>query len=170
MASDKKILLMGLANAGKTSILLTLQRKTSIDKFQIGPTRSADWQRFGENNEYVVVDFGGQEFLVAEHLKKIDTYLDGATKLIFVIDIQDDDKLDDALDYLASVLGAIDRNAMSIPVLVFLHKYDRDEKELENLLSKRAEAIAQRIRSLQTSQEITIMKSSLSAMLSKLPV
>ena len=79
---------MGLDEAGKTSILLAMAG--DYDPSKIKPTFGA------ERTEISVLgfpiyrwDLGGQEQYRDGYLDKFDKYVQGVTKMIFVIDVQD---------------------------------------------------------------------------------
>nr|MDO8115495.1 ADP-ribosylation factor-like protein [Candidatus Sigynarchaeota archaeon] len=81
----KKIVLMGLDKAGKTSILLCLKGKTEISAFtQIPPTfgLSRDFIEDG-SKEYAIFDFGGQEAYIEGYMSNLDVHLAETDKVIF---------------------------------------------------------------------------------------
>jgi len=126
-----KIIILGLDNCGKTSISLLLQRKNTLSYFSsLSPTRGYDTQFFKDkntNSEFVIWDFGGQGQHRDDHLKNLlSEYMVGTNKLIFVIDIQDIERYDLALDYLNKVIRELKRGNIKVKLSIFLHKFDSD--------------------------------------------
>ena len=90
----KKIVLMGLDNSGKTSIVLCLKGVKNLSSFStIKPTRGFEINKFNSlGSEFRIWDFGGQEIFREDYLKNFKNHIKGANKLIYVIDIQDRDR------------------------------------------------------------------------------
>jgi len=137
-----KILLIGLDNSGKTSIFNCLKGVKNISAFNSPqPTRGADWKDPFEtmNTSYLVVDLGGQNAYRAEYFVDFNKYLTGTSKIIYVIDIQDSDRYDEALEYMVRVINQID-NQREIDFSIFLHKFDSnfvlDKIDLDRLMKK----------------------------------
>ncbi|MHA2037074.1 MAG: ADP-ribosylation factor-like protein [Promethearchaeota archaeon] len=122
-----KILLVGLDNSGKTSILTSLKGIKKISAFgALRPTRGAEWEDFEAlNKTYVVVDLGGQEAFRNGYLNDFTNYLAGTNKIIYVIDVQDTKRYDEALEYMHRVIIQIG-NPDDIDFSIFLHKFDSD--------------------------------------------
>ena len=78
-----KILIMGLDNAGKTSIILSLQCDTNIlSYFKLKPTRGIKRINFEDfSKHYHIWDFGGQEQFRNEYLDDLKEYLIDSKKL-----------------------------------------------------------------------------------------
>jgi small GTP-binding protein len=142
----KKIILIGLDNSGKTSILLSLTRNSNLlSYYSLKPTTGLNIVNYNDSDAiFNIWDFGGQEQYRKEYLKKLDQYLD-ADKIIFVIDIQDTDRYELALSYLAEVVKALLQKNLRIEFSLFLHKFDpglerqinfSDERIQLNLISK----------------------------------
>lgn len=145
-----KIIILGLDNCGKTSISLLLQRKNKLSYFtSLSPTRGYDTQFFKDkttNSEIVIWDLGGQEQHRDDHLKNLlSEYMVGSNKLIFVIDIQDVERYDLALDYLNKVMMELKRGNIRVKLSIFLHKFDSDiglnEESISGLKKKIKEII-----------------------------
>ncbi|MFW9894452.1 MAG: ADP-ribosylation factor-like protein [Candidatus Thorarchaeota archaeon] len=141
-----KILLVGLDNSGKTSILTCLKGIKRISAFNaLKPTRGAFWNDFNAlSNNYVVVDLGGQEAFREEYLSDFTDLLSGTKKIIYVIDIQDSDRYEEALEYMQRVLNQIN-NPYHVDFSIFLHKYDSDLEFDENKIDKLIRKIKQTI-------------------------
>ena len=143
MPESRKILLLGLDNAGKTSIVLSLKRDANLmSYFSVNPTKGLEIGRIeNQDSNFSIWDFGGQEQYRNQHIQKLDEYLKSANKLIFVIDIQDGERYDLALTYLDEILNALKKKKMAISLSIFLHKFDKHivdlyEEPSRKLISK----------------------------------
>jgi small GTP-binding protein len=133
-----KIILMGLENGGKTSILKCLKGLKGISAFtSISPTRGADTEKFEAlDSKYVIWDLGGQKAYHESYFNSIKTLLKGTDKIIYVFDVQDVKRYDLAVDYLRKMIVAI-KNLNGIDFSIFLHKFDPDldfNQELNELI------------------------------------
>ena len=92
MVSDKKIALLGLDNAGKSSIVISMQKRFNIPKEIQGlkPTLKVSRSSFQFMDHIIYVnDFGGQENYLDMYLKDKVRYLADIDLVFFVIDLQD---------------------------------------------------------------------------------
>ncbi|MFX1479882.1 MAG: ADP-ribosylation factor-like protein [Promethearchaeota archaeon] len=133
-----KILLVGLDNSGKTSIATCLKGIKTLTAFNsIYPTRGRQIDNFEAlNSKYAIWDLGGQKSFREEYFKEFKNYVIGARKIIYVIDIQDVHRYDEAIEYLESVINSIE-NQGEIEFSIFLHKFDPDiqfDNELNNTI------------------------------------
>lgn len=155
MASKKKIAILGLDNAGKTSIVLSLQGKNLMELLdpeenKLIPTKGRKTdiiQLLG--SKFAIWDFGGQVSYRSEHLNKLDEYMAGASKMIYVIDIQDQARYDEALEYFRKIVRKLGDEINKLDISIFLHKYDpkllEDHPELNN---GKIKALTEEIRSI----------------------
>ncbi|MHA1263859.1 MAG: ADP-ribosylation factor-like protein [Candidatus Helarchaeota archaeon] len=122
----RKIVLMGLDNGGKTSILLSLQRNTNLmDYCSLKPTSGYNIQNFKDRGiMFSIWDFGGQEKYRETYLQNLDEYLAQVDKIIFVIDIQDIDRYQIALEYLKKIVEYLVSTNFEGGFSLFLHKFD----------------------------------------------
>ncbi len=146
-AKAKKILIMGLDNSGKTSILLSLQRDTNLmSYYSLRPTRGLNIVNFEDHGTiFNIWDFGGQEQYRKSYLQRFNEYFSGVDKIIFVIDVQDTERYDIALQYLQLIINELQKQEYNVDFSIFLHKFDpnlenhpdfTDEKVTSNLLAK----------------------------------
>ena len=142
-----KILLVGLDNSGKTSIFNCLKGIKNISAFNsLRPTRGAIWNDFEAlNTSYLIVDLGGQSAYRTEYFADFNKFLAGTSKIIYVIDVQDTGRYDEALEYMNRVINLID-NKRDIDFSIFLHKYDSDFQIDEIIVNKLIKKIRQIIR------------------------
>jgi len=132
----KKISLVGLDNAGKTAILHVLQNKLNVDIFsKLKPT-------FGVNREivekfgftYNILDMGGQARYRSDYIQNAERYFIKIGLLIFVIDVQDSDRYEEALDYFNEILRILELLKENPEILIMIHKVDPDIKDNEELI------------------------------------
>jgi small GTP-binding protein len=133
-----KILLIGLDNGGKTSILKCLKGLKGLSAFNSpNPTRGLEIERFEAlDSKYAIWDLGGQEAYHEEYFKDIKNILRGTKKIIYVFDVQDAKRYNLAINYLEQMIDAI-KNLIDIDLSIFLHKYDPDlefNKELNEII------------------------------------
>lgn len=130
--TESKVMIMGLDNSGKTSIILSLKKDAnllnyfSIDNAKaLKPTQGLNILNVDDGfSKYNVWDFGGQEIYRSGYLEKIEEYVIGVNRIIFVIDVQDADRYELALQYLTQIIQKLKGKHSGIEFAVFLHKYD----------------------------------------------
>ncbi|TFG26104.1 MAG: hypothetical protein EU532_10750 [Promethearchaeota archaeon] len=127
-----KILIMGLDNSGKTSILMSLREDTNLlSYFSLKPTKGLSIEEFKTNEQRLVCwDLGGQAQYREGYLKDFERYAKETTKIIFVIDIQDVKRYDLALQYLTNLIDILKKSEHYIELSIFLHKYDPNLRKL----------------------------------------
>ncbi len=138
-----KIVFAGLANAGKTSLTLTLKRQFS-ELSEIKPTKGIERTELDILGFKIVNwDLGGQD-IYREEYKKKEAIIFSETEIFFyVIDIQDIDLYEDALQYLteiAQIFKLVDEESLPYIVVCF-NKMDPDlivdySKQVEEISSK----------------------------------
>ena len=133
-----KVIISGLDNAGKTSILTALDKKYDFykDIVSITPTIRIEYkatQFLG--NKVIFWDMGGQEQYRQIYMVKRDIYFDNTDLLVYVIDIQDKKRYEQALEYLDMILQYFQSNEIQVPVIISFHKFDpeiRNDKKILN--------------------------------------
>ncbi|NVM29054.1 MAG: hypothetical protein HWN65_09430 [Candidatus Helarchaeota archaeon] len=122
----RKILIMGLDDAGKTSILLSLQRDTNLLSYcSLRPTQGRVIVSFQDRDTlFTVWDFGGQEQYRTDYFQHLDEYFIEVDKIFFVIDVQDTERYDLAFDYLKIIVEYLVKNSLKVDFTIFLHKFD----------------------------------------------
>jgi len=122
-----KILMLGLDNSGKTSIVLSLKGKTNLlSYYSLNPTKKMEKDRIQMlYSEINIWDFGGQEQYRDKHLENFNKHVIGASKIIYVIDVQDKDRYEIAIEYFQKIINLI-KDKSDIDVSIFLHKFDPD--------------------------------------------
>jgi GTPase SAR1 family protein len=119
-----KILFTGLDDAGKTSIILSLQREFSKIAI-LSPTRGAQRRVFDFlGKEISEWDLGGQTAYRISYLKNPGKFFDGTEIAIYVVDIQNKPRIPEAVSYYKDVIEQFHKLEIEPPVYIFLHKYD----------------------------------------------
>jgi small GTP-binding protein len=128
-----KILIMGLDNSGKTSILMSLREDTNLlSYFSLKPTKGLSIEEFNNNEQKLVCwDLGGQAQYRKGYLKDFERYAKETNKIIFVIDIQDTARYSLALEYLKDLIDILSESNLFIELSIFLHKYDPNLRKQE---------------------------------------
>lgn len=131
-----KILLIGLDNGGKTSILKCLKGIKGLSAFNSpNPTRGLEIERFEAlDSKYAIWDLGGQEAYHDEYFDDIENILRGTNKIIYVFDVQDVKRYDIAIEYLKRIIN-IREKLINIDFSIFLHKFDPD-LEFDQMLNE----------------------------------
>ncbi len=123
----KKILMIGLDNGGKSSILAVVQDKFSIIKSLL-PTRGVKREKldfFG----YPIIswDLGGQvQYREKLYFNRPELFFTEADIMIYVVDIQDPDRFSEAANYFREVLKALVELNENPAILIVLSKSDQD--------------------------------------------
>ena len=126
----QKVLVAGLDNAGKTATLSKFGGRLGIsDLIATHPTKGVVRMKFGDSKLSLFIwDLGGQEEYRERYLANPEQYFIELDLLLFVIDVQDPDRFDDALDYLDKILDSIIILEEKPYILIFIHKFDPDIK------------------------------------------
>jgi len=123
----KKLLMIGLDNGGKTSILAVVQDKFSIIKSLL-PTRGVKREKldfFG----YPIVswDLGGQvQYREKLYFNRPELFFTEADIILYVIDSQDPDRFPESANYFREVLKVLVDLEEKPAILVVLSKSDQD--------------------------------------------
>ncbi len=126
----KKILLIGLDDAGKSSILAVLQDKFSIIKSLL-PTRGVKREKldfFG----YPIVswDLGGQiVYREKLYFSRPELFFTEADIILYVIDTQDPNRIPEAANYFREVLKVLIELKEKPELLIVLSKSDQDARK-----------------------------------------
>ncbi len=134
-----KVVFAGLANSGKTSILLNLKREYHGE---ILPTKGIERSEMKILGQSIVEwDLGGQESFRQGYLKRKEAFYD-TNLMYFVIDIHDSESYKEALDYFKEIIDIL-RDVNQYPkVIVCLHKIDLHlSPEMNKVLREQFEAI-----------------------------
>ena len=150
---ERKILVAGLDNSGKTSIVLSLKGNRNLLSFySLKPTAGLKIDEIlSENTKFHVWELGGQQLYIKKYLEDFSQYTENVDKIIFVIDVQDPSRYEVALAYFEDVIRNFRESGAFPEISLFLHKFDPDisddekysDKALnEQILTKAAKIVA----------------------------
>ncbi|TFG04175.1 MAG: hypothetical protein EU539_11330 [Promethearchaeota archaeon] len=157
-----KILFTGLDAAGKTSIILTLQREFSRINM-VKPTRGAQRHFFKFlDKEIREWDLGGQKSYRISYLKNPDKYFAGTESTIYVIDIQDNKRIPESLSYLTDVIKQFRKFNLTPPINIFFHKFDPFfEKNYNNNLNLLSFELMKQIKTITKYEKLSFFQTSI---------
>jgi len=158
----KKIMFTGLDDAGKTSIILALQREfAKIAKIE--PTKATQRRIFTLLGKSVSEwDLGGQKHYRISYLKNPGKYFDGTEIAIYVIDIRNNPRLSESLSYLNDVIKRFRALKINPPINILFHKYDPDiVKDYQKEVSIYINDIMKRIKKLVKYKKIRFFNTSI---------
>ncbi|MHA2283554.1 MAG: ADP-ribosylation factor-like protein [Promethearchaeota archaeon] len=123
----KKILLTGLDNGGKSSILAVLQEKYSIIKSLL-PTRGVKREKLDFFGFPIISwDLGGQvQYREKLYFNRPELFFTEADIIIYVVDSQEPDRIPEAANYFREVLKILVELKEDPALLIVLSKSDED--------------------------------------------
>ncbi len=121
-----KILFIGLDNSGKTSFLLTVDKKFS-KLIGLKPTRGASITSIETLGATILLwDLGGQESLREKYLLKSQIYLYEADLIFYFIDLRDRYRFEESFDFLQNINIKLSDFAQKTPQVFIFSKGDPD--------------------------------------------
>ena len=121
-----KIIFAGLDNTGKSSFLLSVDRKFS-KLIGLSPTRGADVSSIEALGATIFLwDLGGQKQYHERYLSKAQIYLFEADLLFYFIDIRDKNRFEESIEYLKNMKKALEQLEQKTPIIYVLSKGDSD--------------------------------------------
>lgn len=126
--NKSKLAILGLANAGKTSILKTIlyEFKAFANLLPTTMVERTEFEFFGKS--LIVWDFGGQADYREIYLTRPVMYFQGIKFLYYVLDAQDPDQLGKSIEYFKEILQKANEFSDNIRVFLFFHKIDPNYK------------------------------------------
>ena len=144
-----KILLTGLDKAGKSSFIFGIKRKYS-EIIKALPTKGVERTEesiFEEQNSQISLwDLGGQKKYRERYLEKSKVYLYNVDLVFYFIDIQDVDRIKEALGLFREILNSLIELDEYPPIVMCLTKFDPDLKGTKKIF-KSLEIIADGVKS-----------------------
>ncbi len=134
-----KIIFSGLDNAGKTSILTALEKKYNFEDYiaKLRPTIKVDYKKTIFMGRIVNFwDMGGQQKYREQYKSRAEFYFSDTDLFIYLIDIQDEEKLPTSIEYLNDVLDFFAESQMDVPIIITFHKFDPDLRNDEVILDR----------------------------------
>ncbi|MFX1236882.1 MAG: ADP-ribosylation factor-like protein [Promethearchaeota archaeon] len=170
---EQKVIVVGLGNAGKTTILSKFGGQLGIkDLARLKPTKGVERKEVKTSNLNLNVwDFGGQLEYRNKYLREPEKYFLGIDLIIYVIDLQDSELYEESLEYFRKIINIINRLEEFPYILIFLHKFDPDIKE-DNEILLNVEYLKDEIKKIFTNKkklEYDIYLSSIYSMIAKEP-
>jgi len=138
-----KIILSGLDNSGKTSFILSVDRKFS-KLIGLKPTRGADVSSIEALGTTIFLwDLGGQRRYQKGYLDKSQIYLFEADLLFYFIDLRDEERFTESIEYLKKIRTALKNLEQKTPIIYVFSKGDPDiidtveiQSNIKNLTKK----------------------------------
>ena len=136
-----KIAIIGLANAGKTSIIKSINREFDVIS-TLSPTFGVKRNMFnflGKN--FLFWDYGGQLMYRDKYLKDPTKYFLDTSVVYYIVDVQDTERIDESIEFYKLISKEIIKLNPNVKYNIAYHKFDPKLSE-EDL--KQAKANAQR--------------------------
>ncbi|MBN1800051.1 MAG: 50S ribosome-binding GTPase [Candidatus Lokiarchaeota archaeon] len=131
-----KILFAGLDKAGKSSFLLGVNKKYS-EIIKVLPTKGierSEERLFEEQESQISIwDLGGQKKYREKYLEQSKIYLYNADLIYYLIDIQDERRIEIALELFKNIVETLRQLEEYPPIVVCFNKYDPDLKGMLEL-------------------------------------
>ena len=146
MVKELKFLFCGLANAGKTSILRTLDN--NFEKIStLTPTSGVNYNLFKVMGFTVAVwDMGGQFKYRKKYLVEREWYFQETSACFYVIDVQDTKVQKESLNYLEDLRDAIGPSTEDgASFTIMLHKFDPHIRGKNDKIAHEIDTLTQRI-------------------------
>ena len=126
MSELRKILLAGIDNAGKSSIIHILKKNYSFLN-KLKPTKGIERTSSKVLGiDFVIWDMGGQEQYIKQYFERKDFIFNELSLLFFVVDMQDAERFDNTLSYFDRIISAFKEFQQSPNIIIFFHKVDPD--------------------------------------------
>lgn len=131
----QKILIIGLANAGKTALLHILQGNPNLEFISsLSPTKGVDRISLTKfDTTYQIWDMGGQETYRLGYIENAEKYFINISLIIYVIDVQDPNNFEKSLMYFKDILNVLETLNENPEFLFIIHKVDPDIKEADDV-------------------------------------
>ncbi len=132
----QKVLVAGLDNAGKTATLSKFGGRLGIsDMIATHPTKGVVRMKFGNKELSLFIwDLGGQLEYRKRYLDNPEQYFIQLDLLIYVIDVQDPERIEESLEYFEKIIDSLILLEENPYILLFIHKYDPDLKKDPKIL------------------------------------
>lgn len=133
---EQKVIVVGLSNAGKTTILRKFGGEIGIkDLAKLSPTKGVERQEIITSNLVLLLwDFGGQQEYREMYINEPNKYFLKVDLIIYVIDLQDPEKYQESIKYFERIIDIIGKLEENPYILIFIHKYDPDIKDDPEIL------------------------------------
>jgi GTPase SAR1 family protein len=133
-----KIVIIGMENAGKTTIVDLLAQATAevpVKSPDMNPTRSVERRSLFQKN-IIIWDFGGQETYRNEYMLNPDKYFHSVSFFYYVVDIQDYYRIASSSMYFMGIFNLIKKHSPDAKIVFLFHKndpgFDANQKNLKS--------------------------------------
>jgi len=144
---NKKFLMAGLDNSGKTSIILSMKgERNLLSYYSLSPTQRISIEKImSGNTTFLLWEAGGQKKYRDQFLENFAQYAQNVEKVLFVVDVQDKTRYDESVQYLADIIENFEKLKHKPKFVLFLHKFDpllegnpefSDEKLRQSIIGK----------------------------------
>ncbi|MHA1823573.1 MAG: Rab family GTPase [Promethearchaeota archaeon] len=141
-----KILFSGLDDSGKSSFLLSVDRKYS-KLIGVKPTLGAKVSSIEALGATIFLwDLGGQLSLRQKYLNKAQIYLYEADLLFYFIDVRNGNRFEESLEYLANIIKVLSNFNQKTPIIYIFSKSDPDildSNEIQNNIDNLSKCLIQ---------------------------
>ncbi len=126
-----KLPILGIANVGKTSLILTLKREFKVLQKGLKPTKGIERTKLNYlDKEIIIWDFGGQEKYRSTYKAKANTYFSGVEELFFVVDFQDQLSFNESIKYFQELKDSIVEYSPEATINIIVNKFDPGFEEV----------------------------------------
>lgn len=141
VTSGAKIIMVGIDNAGKTSLSIALKHRGALSLlfqklYALTPTRGllrSKIEVFGLDVH--MHELGGQSIYREDYLSNPQQYFIGTDIIIFVLDVQAKERFEESFEYLKQITNVTNSLKLKVPWKIFFHKsdpeYEIDDKSAE---------------------------------------
>jgi small GTP-binding protein len=142
--AEFKIMFVGLANAGKSSILLILDDRADLIP-TIPPTLGVVYKQFNVAGFQIVAwDVGGQKQYRKKAILESNRSFEGLQALFFVISVEEPEMFGESVEFLKEIIKLLDTMNVEVPIAVCVHKMDPHRTENRAIL-KNLDAIQKKL-------------------------
>ncbi|HME56563.1 MAG TPA: ADP-ribosylation factor-like protein [Candidatus Lokiarchaeia archaeon] len=147
ISMSKKMIFSGLSDAGKTSINRTLKNDI-IGTALVKPTYLVDRSIFKYlDYEILQHDMGGQKKYLINYLKEPGNFFSKTDVCIYVIDIIDDKRYEESLEFFGNMLNKFDEIEVVPSIWILFHKaekylFEADEEQAATIDGLREKFLA----------------------------
>ena len=158
-----KILMTGLDRAGKTSFLHAVKQRYS-EIIKTLPTKGvarSEEKIFEEQNSLISLwDLGGQKKYRDMFLEQRKVYLYNVDLLFYFIDIQDTERISEAVELFGTVINSLIELEEFPPIVVCLNKFDPDLKNAKDI-KKNIKTVNEKIKEISERFFVKIFQTSI---------
>lgn len=120
-----KVVVIGLDNAGKTTLIDAMRGKALNAIVNQDPTEEINQTTYASGSSNIIFwDFGGQLSYRSEYLQSPEDYFFNMDLMLFVVDVQDSDRFAEAFEYFGQILDILKYLEETPFITVMEHKAD----------------------------------------------